>query len=341
MRRIFWLDVSRALAILLVVFTHAHEVAGIQNNLLISIFYTIDRLGVPIFFMISGGLILPKLVNVNVFAFYKKRIPQFAILLVFWSVVSNIIRYCAEGKGIYDAIILAFINNNGIIPSASGPAQMWFMYAIIQLYLVAPFLAKMLSKASNKEIIVFVFLCVIFNQFKSTAEFFGGDWGTLHMMGMNFTGAYLLYFILGYLIIERSVFCGKTVKHVVVYVLLILIPSILLVLLDYKSGQINGELHWYHGSLFILLSGVGLFLLFKYLFEMTNIRFLNFISTCSFGIYLTHYAFIYLIHGIFENSLSNMSDIERMMIYFVFPFLGSLLLTYLMMKTKLTRYLIS
>ncbi|WP_434082058.1 acyltransferase family protein [Escherichia coli] len=59
-KRIFWLDAARAIAIILVVFTHAHERAGIHSEMLRSFFYSIDRLGVPLFFMISGGLILPK-----------------------------------------------------------------------------------------------------------------------------------------------------------------------------------------------------------------------------------------------------------------------------------------
>lgn len=32
MNRIYWLDATRAFAILLVVFTHAHEQAGISNE---------------------------------------------------------------------------------------------------------------------------------------------------------------------------------------------------------------------------------------------------------------------------------------------------------------------
>ncbi|PVX31700.1 acyltransferase-like protein [Pasteurella langaaensis DSM 22999] len=76
-QRIFWLDAARAIAIVLVVFTHIHERVGIDNYLLKSLFYNIDRLGVPIFFMLSGGLILPRLVTIDYGTFYKRRIPQF------------------------------------------------------------------------------------------------------------------------------------------------------------------------------------------------------------------------------------------------------------------------
>lgn len=65
-QRIFYMDaMRRAIAIILVVFTHAHEQVGINNYLVKSFFYSIDRMGVPLFFMLSGGLVLPKMENVN------------------------------------------------------------------------------------------------------------------------------------------------------------------------------------------------------------------------------------------------------------------------------------
>ncbi|WP_455631052.1 acyltransferase family protein [Megamonas sp.] len=66
--RIFYLDLLRCIAILLVVFTHVHEVVGwsqfvpyelTRKDVIISAFcYSISRLGVPIFIMISGCLMI-------------------------------------------------------------------------------------------------------------------------------------------------------------------------------------------------------------------------------------------------------------------------------------------
>lgn len=341
-KRIFWLDAARAIAIILVVFTHAHERAGIHSEMLRSFFYSIDRLGVPLFFMISGGLILPKLANCNLLEFYKKRIPQFVILLVVWSIITNCIKYFVEGKGFWESLTLSAVNNNGIYPSNYGGAsQMWFMYSIIQLYLIAPFLAKLLNKASNKEIIVFLLVCILFNQFKHTATFFGGDWGALHRMGTDFTGPYLIYFIIGYLIIERSIWYGERFRYLIIYSLITMIPIASLVLTDYLSGKVNDGLHWYSGSLFILVSGVGLILLIKWVFVNANNKFVSYLSLYSFGIYLTHYAFIYVSQGIMSASLPLMSDIERMMLYFLFSLSSGVVITCLMMKNKLMRYLVS
>lgn len=342
MKRVFWLDAARAIAIILVVFTHAHERAGIQSVMLKSIFYSVDRLGVPLFFMISGGLILPKLANCDLLSFYKKRIPQFIILLVFWSVITNCIKYYVDGGGVWDSLKTAFISNNGIYPNNYGVAsQMWFMYSIIQLYLVAPFLAKMLHKASNKEIVIFLLLCVLFNQFYSTVNSFGGDWRALHRMGTDLTGPYIVFFVLGYLIIERKVWCGETIKYFMTYLLMAIIPVISLVLIDNWNYEINNELHWYSFSLFVVISSVGLLLLIKWLFENASGSILSLVSKYSFGIFLTHSIFIYVSQGIMKGYLLGMSDIERMIVYFTFSFFAGALLTSVMMRTKITKYLVA
>lgn len=342
MKRVFWMDAVRAVAICLVVFTHAHERAGIQSQTLKSLFYSIDRLGVPLFLMISGALILPKIVNADCFSFYKKRIPQFIVLLIVWSVVTNAVKFYIDGGGLFDSIHIAVISKNGIYPSSySAATQIWFLYIIIQLYLIAPFLAKLLYNSTNKEICVFLCICIIFNQFKGTVTFLGGDWEALKRMGDDFTGPYIIYFILGYLIVERGVWCGNSKRNLFFNVLLTVLPIIIVVRIDFLSGKINGILHWYSDSLFLILSSTGLFLLLRQMFMKSSSDVLSFISKCSFGIFLTHYAFIYITQSVMSESLVKMDDMQRMFIYFLFSFFAGILLTHFMMKTKLTKYLVS
>lgn len=216
------------------------------------------------------------------------------------------------------------------------------MYIMIQLYIIAPFLAKMLNNSSNKEIVVFLSLCVLFNQFKFTASsLVGGDWGALYRMGADLTGSYLVFFVLGYLIIERKVWSGKTIKYFTSYALIVIVPVVLLVLVDRSNGKLNDDMHWYGGSLFIVISSIGLMLVIKWLFEDSNNRILSFISKCSFGIYLSHYSFIYIFQVIMKGRLSGLSEIQLMMAYFTFSFFAGLLFTSVMMRTKITKYLVA
>ncbi|HFZ8994076.1 TPA: acyltransferase family protein, partial [Citrobacter freundii] len=180
--RIYWLDAARAIAILLVVFTHCHEQAGINDPLRAGIFYTIDRLGVPLFFMISGGLILNKIKDVDIFSFYKKRVVQFIILLVVYSVLTNMVNVFLETGSFGGAIIKSLVDYNGIFNTQDtlgiygGARQLWFMYTIIELYLIAPFLSKLLYSSSTKNIIIFAAICFIFNQLRSALHASGYNW---------------------------------------------------------------------------------------------------------------------------------------------------------------------
>ncbi|HDU3463212.1 TPA: acyltransferase family protein [Klebsiella aerogenes] len=342
MERIFWLDASRAIAIALVVFTHSHEQAGIHSELLRSIFYSIDRLGVPIFFMISGGLVLPRAAKSSILSFYRKRIPQFIILIFLWSVITNTVNTYASGSGFIDSVSSAFINYNGIYPGHFGAAaQLWFMYSITQLYLIAPFLGRLLKSLTNKEILIFILICVLLNQIKVTGSFYGGEWGALFWMGGDFTGSYISYFMVGYLVLERGILDDVKFNGVIPCLMITIIPLLILVATDIATHKVNDVLHWYTGSLFIFISGVGLFVLRKNIFENLNSRFLSIISACSFGVYLSHYAFMYAIKWVVNSKGFVLSDIEKVLVYFSLSFILSLTFTWIVMRVKYLKYFIS
>lgn len=347
-KRIYWLDAARAIAIILVVFTHSHEQAWVSDPLLASVFYTVDRLGVPIFFMISGGLILDKIKNVDLAKFYKKRIVQFLILLVTYSILTNVVMVYFETGNIYTAIVKSAINFNGVINTDEklgiygGARQLWFMYVIIQLYLVAPFVSKMLSETSTQNIIVFAMVCALLSQVRVTLFTFGFEWRFLGLMGQDFTGAYVLYFILGYLVINRGVLSGfNKIILSVLSLALIIIPSWLLINADVSSGKLIASMHWYSGSLPILLSSFGLFVLIKLIFDNRRFRVLELLSLCSFGIYLIHYAVLYAVKFAQLSYLPSLSVVEKTLIYFMASLLISVIFVLIMMRHRMTRYFVS
>lgn len=347
-RRVYWLDAARAIAILLVVFTHCHEQAQVTDPLWGGIFYSIDRLGVPVFFMLSGGLILDKVKDIPILDFYKRRIVQFIVVLCVYSIVTNTIQLYLDsgdflfslGKSVvsYNAIMNP-IEFNGIYGYAR---QLWYMYAIIQLYLVAPFVSRLVTASSTKHLIVFLILCAVFNQVRMTGEFFWGRWDLLYRLGSDFTGSYLLYFVLGYVLIARN---GLDVMaerfQWPLSILLITVPSILLVKADVNAGKLIGEMHWYTASLFILVSSIGLMMLLKLMFSKHRIVALEKLSLCSFGIFLSHYAFIYVAKYLQQVYSITGNQYENTVMYFAFALTASLIFTLVMLKTKVTRYLVA
>ncbi|HGH4680000.1 TPA: acyltransferase [Enterobacter roggenkampii] len=341
MNRIYWLDATRAIAILLVVFTHAHEQAGISNELLRSLFYSFDRLGVPLFFMISGGLILPKLGKGSTISFYKKRIPQFLILLVVYSIITNSVKMIGDGANLIDAIFTATKMNNGIYPADyGGAAQLWFLYSIIGMYLIAPFLAKIVNNSTTKEISVFLAICVLLNQFKMSLPLIGVDWGFLYKLGSDMTGPYVSFFIAGYLVINRTDDFNNLFKSTTFHYFLFIAPIVILTVIDFFSNKMNEYLHWYSSSIFIFTSGIGLFLVIKGLFEHKSGGVLTGLSLYSFGIYLSHYAFIYICQWIFKSQISEMDELNRTTLYFYFSLIFGFAFSFIMSKFKATRYFV-
>ena len=80
--RITWIDYVRCIAILLVILMHASEQAGVSDLFSRSLLSSIGRLGVPLFLMISGALMLPKVFQYSIseyssrYQFYQANLQQ-------------------------------------------------------------------------------------------------------------------------------------------------------------------------------------------------------------------------------------------------------------------------
>jgi surface polysaccharide O-acyltransferase-like enzyme len=347
-QRVYWLDAARAIAILLVVFTHCHEQAQVTDPLWGGVFYAIDRLGVPVFFMLSGGLILDKIKNIPILDFYKHRVIQFIVVLCVYSILTNTIKLYLDSGDFFHSVGKSIVSYNAILNPTEvngvyGYArQLWYMYAIIQLYLVAPFVSRLVTASSTKHLVVFLILCAVFNQLRMTGEFFGMRWDFLNRLGSDFTGSYVFYFVLGYVLIARNGLNAIGEKFQwPLSILLIAIPSILLVKADVNAGKLIGEMHWYTASIFILASSIGLMMMLKLMFSKRRIVAMEKLSLCSFGIFLSHYAFIYIAKHLQQVYSITGDQYENTVMYFAFALTASLIFTLVMLKTKVTRYLVA
>ncbi|HCJ9609226.1 acyltransferase [Escherichia coli] len=345
MKRIHWMDFARFIAIILVIFTHAHETVAYGDTSVKSIFYTIDRMAVPLFLFISGGLILPQLHDKSILSFYKKRIPQFLLLIAIYSIVTSAIKYSIDGRTIFDALMKGAIENNGFVnnntyPGSYGYArQMWYMYMIVQIYLVAPFISKMVVNTKTSHLYIFIALCLLLNQFKITSHHLGQDFDFISKLGTDYTGPFLSYFISGYIIANREL--PKLAYNNYFCLIMVLVPCAYLYYNDVINDSVNWSLHWYPRSLPLFVSSLGLCLLIKNMFNNINNSIINNISLCSFGVFLAHYAFIYItIHACGLLDITENKEL-LLMLATIAPLLLSLLYVNIMMKYRITKKLVS
>lgn len=161
--RYAYIDLLRCLAVLLVIMLHC--VSGYANNTALfgtrtwwacNIINSFARMGVPLFFMISGFLLLSSEGTCRIGAFYKRRFSKLCIPFLFWDVIYYFEVCVLEGR---TPTLLSFLNE---LTRQGSKYHLWFIYQILALYLLMPFLKKIVDHSTERE--RWAFLLVILLQ---------------------------------------------------------------------------------------------------------------------------------------------------------------------------------
>lgn len=127
--RIFYLDELRAIAILCVIFAHTIQNFPVNMNYLTSptllSYLTVARMGVVLFFMISGALLIGKDYNLSVFL--KKRFSRVLIPTIFWQII-----------GFLSILIFIGFTYDNLTFAVTQFGFPWFVCAILGVYFVIP-----------------------------------------------------------------------------------------------------------------------------------------------------------------------------------------------------------
>lgn len=291
LNRNIYIDVLKSLAILGVIMIHLVGViacspsSSIQN--IAVIFDSFARISVPIFFMCSGYLNLSKEIDPK--TFFKKRMYRIIIPLFLWSIF-----YYLWGHNI-DFIKDEVTIKNFIIRFLGNDIYgfLWFSYTITGLYLVTPIL-RILVKNTNKNLLRY-FLILWFTIFGIFSSF-----GNLFKINISFNdigfGLYCGYYFLGYYLAQNSI---KKKYRIISYAA----GALSLLTVIFKFNSHNGYFYGYT-SLFVIIMSIATFILVKEInwvdifikFKVLPKVIFN-ISTCTYGIYLSHYFFRDIIYN--------------------------------------------
>ena len=321
-KHIIWLDFVKFIAISMMIAVHCTdnvtptERSEAWYNLWGSFYGSFMRPAIPLFVMVTGALLLP--VKENISTFYTKRLTRLVIPFIVWSVLYNLFPWITGLLGLSPTIINDFfawaepdqsfsgaLHNILMIPFNFSmlAVQMWYVYLLIGLYLYMPFFSAWVKQASVKEQKIFLTLWFISLFIPYLREYLTKDlWGTCswNEFGLLYYFAgFNGYLLLGYYIKNNDInfSWGKLA--------VIGIPSFIIgyciTFLGFKSiTAIPGqpaelvELFFTYCSPNVLLMTLPIFLVIKknHLKSVTIRRFAINISTCTLGIWMSHYLFL-------------------------------------------------
>ena len=148
-------DLIRTIAIGMVILVHAsvfpYKIPGeitptvMVNWFTADIFGAIGYLGVPLFVMLSGALLLnPAKVDEPMGEFFRKRFNRIGLPLIFWTVV-----YFIWSFTVWEKPVTLFNIGQGLI-SGSYPI-LWFLYLLVGLYLITPILRTLVKHIDRNQ----------------------------------------------------------------------------------------------------------------------------------------------------------------------------------------------
>ncbi|MBJ3814652.1 acyltransferase, partial [Shimwellia pseudoproteus] len=305
-KRFDYLDIVRVSAILLVVFIHSidhmAELHGFDTRhyafFMHGVLRAIGRIGVPLFFMVSGALLLIR--SITPIEFYLKRLPRliFSILIIsllYEYICVRLLHFPANGN-----ISLKILSGD------PGYAyQLWFLYTTIGIYLAAPFIQKFLDSSSDQLILTYITISFSVGSLaRSVAPFMSGM--VIPSVMMDFFNPYITYFIMGYFFHNRVEAIDRPVLLLCGLLLSVFLPGAVLEFVNLPGENLiqkSDSILW-HDKPTVYISAACAFLLIKAygqnrIIHSTVMLLVQRVAAASFTIYLFHIMVIYFFKSSF------------------------------------------
>ena len=314
-------DVLRVIAMVMVIIIHVSnvycrnfELLGNDQYIVSLIFNTVSRISVPIFFMISGALLLDRKFNKKK---YFSRIFRFLLVIVVWDIIYLVWEYFYLGVS-YDKLYMLFIE--------PYRAHLWFLYTIIILYILQPLLKLILDKSNNLvKILLFILWLVL---------------SSISLYDLNIANLFTLFGYIGYFVIGKYLYefvkNNDLNKYNILMVILLVLSYIESVYLNYKASydlNMFYNLFFAYRSPFIILASFIAFILCYNLFHnKKSNKTIMIISDVSFGVYLIHGMFLDITTKNFDYSLTN--SFIGIILFTLFIAICSILVVYFLRKNN-------
>jgi len=272
------------------------------------------RFCVPLFLMISGALLLRPDKDLPLKRLYGKNILRLVTAFVFWSVVYIGLTILFMPKATAD--VGAFVTK-----CARGLYHLWFLYMMVGLYIIIPFLKKIVADKKMTE--YFLLLTLIFASvmpsLKGIPLLTVPLTAALNSMSPYFLTGYTFYFVAGYYLHTYGLSRGK--KYVIY---LLGAAGILLgiMLTSYMSARKGMAEEWWYSYMrpVTVMASLAVFLFLRdnvsklHFTEKTANRF-QLMTKWNFGVYLVHGLFLVLVYKVDHAVTSHIHPVITVPLY--------------------------
>ncbi|MCR4942456.1 MAG: acyltransferase family protein [Campylobacter sp.] len=341
--RIFYPDFLRVVAIFAVIILHicyanwnffAADTFAWQ---VLNFYDGLTRWCVPVFFMLSGMFLLDFRrygddVSENFKRICKRNISRVALALVFWSIFYT-----------YESMLL----NHDFDPNPLRIFDMfftctmyhlWFLYVIIGLYILAPFLQLLVKNLSKKDfellLIILAIFCCAYDFINVILKYFTAK--TLHFRYNlpEFSG-YLLYFLAGFYFANFEI-SQKAKRNLYILFFVGLFVTIVLNSLFALNHEKTKAFFYEYRLINVMFVSFGIFIFCKDFFSKISINtkfrtLINRLTSLSFGIYLLHVGILDILVQFFKS----LHPLFMVPLFSVLIFVLSALLAFVISKIPL------
>lgn len=285
-------DVLRVCSMLGVIYLHT--ASGALRSLDLPVLWNFSNVlvaiatpAVPLFFMMSGALLLSQARTDDLSYLFRRRLPRILAPYLTWTALVLLYKVLT-GNGADALTSLSRLLNNGVtIPY-------WFIYALVPMYLLSPMLKRMTDHLTDAQwnYMMALWVCLTLGlstirEFTPTAEWelaFTEHW----TLNINAVGGYLGYFLLGAYLERWERLPSKKVLRAVIAALLAL--SIFGTRWDTFDKMAYSDRFTNYLTLFTMALSAAIFLLCKSCLRGREEkgRLLPCLAGISFGVYLIH-----------------------------------------------------
>ncbi len=297
-------DVIRVLAMVMVLVNHtvASEIMLPQTvigRIICVAMMLFSRMGVPLFLMLSGALILSSRDTPDFKTLFFKKILKIALPLITWSLIYFLMYNVVASDNFSFGGLFSLI----LRPGDAG--HLWYLYVLVGLYMLIPVFFAIVHYMEGNWIPYLLIGWILF----SGVMHYMGEIGVIDIpkpyMNMHILNGLWGYFLLGYYVVKKKVKPNLVFQIITVVIFALLTAGVYVNV--YINGHVSFDLFSYSGLPLILMTCVVFGCLCR-LNDSKNGKLKNFIgylSRISFGVYLNQFLARALAQKLCESMMGN------------------------------------